>query len=350
MEVGLIGSAIGFGSLDWYTKGLYDGLRKEGINVEVIWSPQPTFVGGQTLHHSFLLPSHILKVAKKFDIIHATQLGFTVIFPFLRGIGRVVTIHDLIPLLYPEEFSHSIPSKCINLSAFFFWLSTSKCAEKIIADSSQTKSDIVRFGYPKEKIEVVNLWIRPTIRRVKVKKNKTVLGYLGAVTYRKDVKYIIKAFHEFQKYDKNAALWICGSGSDPRYVEEVKGLTIELGIAKKVIFMESLPEEEISKIYSSFDVFVSGTRSEGFGLIILEAQKCGVPVIVREEARIPEEVKRYCIQAKSPKDMAEKAFNIIKNEKFRQKQVKLGMGYAAKFNLQKAIKKTINVYEELVKY
>ncbi|MEM2619467.1 MAG: glycosyltransferase [Candidatus Hadarchaeales archaeon] len=348
MRVGLIGSTKGLGSLEWYTRGLYEGLKERGIDVEIIWKEQPKFPGAQTLHTFFLLPAHVLKRAAKFDIVHAIQPSFSVVFPLLRGVRKVVTIHDLIPLFHPQEFTSPAVSKLINFSAFSLWSLSSSLADLVIANSELTKSDVVRLGIPENKVKVINLWVRPTIRRVEVHKSrKTVLGYVGAITYRKDVKYIVKAFNEFQKHERNSELWLCGSCSDRWYVEEVKQLISELGLEKKVKIVEAFPEEEISKIYSSLSVFISGTRFEGFGLPILEAQKCGVPVIIREEAIISHEVRKYCFLASSPKDMAEKALEII-DGRFKEK-IELAMEHAASFTLERAVSQLIKLYEEILK-
>lgn len=330
-----------------YQRDLRRSKKKAGVNVEIIWCSQPTFLFGKTFHGYFQLPIHVIKKAKNFDIIHASQPQFTTAFRFIRKVKKVVTFFDLIPVLHAKDRGHSLPVRYFNFLIFLSWIYTSRYADTIVAISSLTKQELLKFGISEERIRVINLWVREGIRRVSVRKDKTILGYLGAITHRKDVKYIVEAFGSYQKYDPNSELWLCGKG-DQYYIDEVRELADKLGIADKVKFKGFIPEEDVPKIYSMFDVFLFGTRSEGFGLTILEAQKCLTPVIIRAEASIPEEVKKFCLKATSPEDMAEKAYALVKNKKLREAVVRNGAKYAKKFTLDTAIRKLINVYEELL--
>jgi len=60
----------------------------------------------------------------------------------------------------------------------------------------------------------------------------------------------------------------------------------QLKLERAVEFRGFVPEEKLVKAYNSLDVFVMTSEWEGFGLPILEAQKCGVPVVIRDDARI----------------------------------------------------------------
>jgi glycosyltransferase involved in cell wall biosynthesis len=347
MKVGLIGSIEGYGAFSWYTRDLYQGLLKEGIDVRLIWTKIPQLLLGQTLHHVLVLPRHILRVANKFDILHATQPGFTLCFPLITGPSKIVTFYDLFPILRPQDFSSSFKTKIVNFAWFSIWLKTSKNCDRIIAISSQTKTDLLKVGIPEQKISVVNLWVRPTLHKKCVSKNKTLLGYVGAISHRKDVKFLVRAFSEFVRIYPNSELWLCGSCSDPLYKRGVEKLVNELGLTKKVRFREFLSDEELSEVYSSLDCFMSGTLCEGFGMPILEAKRFGVPVVVRKEAIIPSEVKKYCLEADTPKTMAEKAAEAIEGK--TKKIVARALAQASKFTLEEAVRQTVDIYRNCLK-
>jgi glycosyltransferase involved in cell wall biosynthesis len=348
MRVGLIGTKEGYGAFSFYTKNLYTGLLREGVDVHLLWVKIPQVPLGQTFHHVFLMPKQILKVVNQFDILHATQPGFTLCFPIIRGPAKIVTFYDIFPILRPSDFSDSIKTRMVNFVWFSIWLQTSQSCDKIIAVSSQTKADLLTLGIPEEKIAVVSLWVRPTLRKVKMKKTGIVIGYVGAISHRKDVKFVVSAFSEFTKKYPNSELWLCGSCSDLHYKMEIEHMIRRLGLKEKIKFEEYLSDERLSEIYSSLDCFVSGTLCEGFGLPILEAKKFGIPVIVRKTAVIPPEVKKHCIEVESPQEMAERIAEVVEGK--AEKITSRAIADAARFTLERAIKQTIHIYESCLNW
>jgi glycosyltransferase involved in cell wall biosynthesis len=88
---------------------------------------------------------------------------------------------------------------------------------------------------------------------------------------------------------------------------------------------------------------------EGFGLPILEAQRCGVPVIIRNEARIPEEVSRCCVKAISLEDMAEQMARLLLDAEFSQKIASNALAYSSQFTWERTVTETIAVYDSILK-
>jgi glycosyltransferase involved in cell wall biosynthesis len=85
---------------------------------------------------------------------------------------------------------------------------------------------------------------------------------------------------------------------------------------------------------------------EGFGLPILEAQRCGVPVITRNDARIPEEVSRCCVKAASVEDMAEQMARVITDTEYARGIARQALAYSSQFTWDRTVKETIGVYEK----
>ncbi len=102
------------------------------------------------------------------------------------------------------------------------------------------------------------------------------------------------------------------------------------------------------RAYNSFDVFVLPSEWEGFGLPILEAQRCGVPVIVREDAHIPAEVSKCCLKASSEEDMADKIYELLTDADLRQSMTEQGLEYTQQFAWERTAHETLKVYEQAV--
>ena len=354
MRVGLVGK-LGDegGGIGRYTQKLYESLKDEGIDVEIIWKDEISLPIKVTFHSFFNLPFTVLKNSKKFDIIHSTWVGHSVAFPMISK-PKLTTIYDLI-LIYGTRWTSSRPHlRLFNFSIFKSYLSFVKSSDLLLAISSQTKNELIRYGFSEDNIRVTPLGVDKRFKPRKLKKDRFIVGYLGALTYRKGIEYVIESFALFKKLAvgkddpiTESELWLCGKEGGDYPSGYLSELAKKLGIEEYVKFKGFIPEEKIVETYNRFDVFVFGTHYEGFGLMILEAQRCGIPVIVRDSAKIPKEVSEYCLKAISPQDMATKIHNLVANKNLRKKLVKEGIKYSSKFTWERTAKETLKVYEEL---
>jgi glycosyltransferase involved in cell wall biosynthesis len=150
---------------------------------------------------------------------------------------------------------------------------------------------------------------------------------------------ILKASHP----ELPAKLAVCG-GKKGKY-EGLARLAEELGLNQIVEFRGSLTDEDLVDAYNSFDVFVLPSEWEGFGFPILEAQRCGVPVIVRKDAHIPQEVSSCCLKASSEEDLADKIFQLLTEDELRHGIIEQGLEYSRRFTWQRTVQETLQVYE-----
>jgi glycosyltransferase involved in cell wall biosynthesis len=123
-------------------------------------------------------------------------------------------------------------------------------------------------------------------------------------------------------------------------------LAKDLDIDGDVEFRGFVGGESLRTAYNSFDVFVLPSEWEGFGFPILEAQRCGVPVIIREHAHIPQEVSKYCLKASSEEDMADKISEVLANAALREAVIEQGLEYSKQFTWERTVQETLKVYEE----
>jgi len=119
---------------------------------------------------------------------------------------------------------------------------------------------------------------------------------------RKGWDDMLIAFSRFkEKFPKEANKWIVFAYTKPT---DNRGYNLpevarKLGLEKHVIFPEHLPQVvgipdfEMAKLYSCFNVLVNASRREGFCIPVLEAQACGIPVIASDSSALPEIVKGH---------------------------------------------------------
>lgn len=201
------------------------------------------------------------------------------------GAKSVVTVHDLINFRFPELYNtidrtiyeKKLKSACNN-------------ADKVVAISEQTKADIIEYlGTPADKIEVVYQSCAPafftqwTNAQLTTLRNKLYLPeryilYVGSLAERKQVKELIKAYHQLQQED----LYLLLVGNGGSYQSELRQLVDELGLTGMVHFMNNVSNADLPAVYQAAEIFVYPSMFEGFGLPIVEAMAGGTPVITTE--------------------------------------------------------------------
>lgn len=144
-------------------------------------------------------------------------------------------------------------------------------------------------------------------------KDKFVVGHVGSFTYPKNHKFLIKIFYEVQKQKKEVALLLVGDGPLRKFIENrIK----KLNMSDKVIFIGSVPNVE--DYLQVIDVFVFPSLFEGLGIVTIEAQASGLPILVAET--IPSEVYLTNLIEKeflksSPTQWANKVINCINRDR-----------------------------------
>lgn len=142
--------------------------------------------------------------------------------------------------------------------------------------------DINKFLFKQE--------VREDLRRELNIEDKFVIGNIGRLHEQKNQSFLIDVFYEIQKKKDSAVLLIIGKGPLKNELEEkVKNL----GISSKVFFLEN--RKDIERIYQGMDVFVLPSLFEGLGIVAIEAQTSGLPVIastgVAKEANITDNIR-----------------------------------------------------------
>lgn len=323
-----------------YTQELVKGLVSEGFSVKVVCSEPPKIPMGKPINHLLKLPVKTLRSIRDCDLIHAMTPVAAFSFPFINK-PKIVTHHEL-SFLFPGRGK----ARYVTLFAPL-WYRLGAICDAIIVPSSLTKIDLINFlGVPEEKVFVVNLGVDEKFKPLgkESKRDYFVIGYLGMLGYKKRVDYLLRSFWYLKRKNPKLNIKLHIYGKKELEFSHLVRLAEELGLANDVEFKGFVP----NKAYNSMDVFVFPSDWEGFGLPILEAQRCGVPVVVRSDAHLPVEVTKYCIKANSEEDMADKIFQLITINNLRKKVSKNGIKYSKRFTWHKTVSETIKVYEKIL--
>lgn len=281
---------------------------------------------------------HILsieKIAGKVDIFHSSDWTQPPSSAF-----KVTTIHDLIPLKFPELSSPKIISTHI---ARIKWVKRE--VDRIIVPSQAVAQDCLEFGFQKEKIRVIPEAPDPIFRPAKkyeiakIKRKYRIFGdYLLSVGVgeRKNTKRIIEAFEKV-KVERDLKLVLVGETD----IDEYRRLLHSRG----VVFLGHVPKKDLPKLYSGAKVLVYPSLSEGFGLPILEAFSCRLCVVISNIQSLLETAKgaALVVDPYEPDSIADGIKSVLNN---REKWVKRGLNVLKRYSWEKTAKSTLKVYKE----
>jgi glycosyltransferase involved in cell wall biosynthesis len=283
----------------------------------------------------------------KADIFHGTNFTYT---PTMKG-KSIITIHDLAYMRYPESTSERIlrhHSKWVPYSA--------KQCDRIIADSQQTKQDIIELlGIAHDKIDVVYLAADDHFRHVpnyvstlqKYKLPEKYILFVGTVEPRKNLIGLLKSYFILKKeYGCPEKLVIVGAKGwkfTPIF-DWVK----EHHLEEQVLFTGFIDDEDLPAIYSGASVFVMPSIYEGFGIPLLEAMQCGTPVIGSNVTSIPEIIGEagLLIAPDDHSSWAKAINNLLTDPSIRERYSQLALARSAEFTWRKTAQETKKVYEK----
>ncbi|MBW4613041.1 MAG: glycosyltransferase family 4 protein [Desmonostoc vinosum HA7617-LM4] len=202
--------------------------------------------------------------------------------PLFSSCAYVITVHDLIPLRFPQWFSITQRLYCI-----YYIRAVIQQAKHVICNSQATAADLSNFlEVPKEKLTAISLgYDSENFRFLDVPRQNYFL-YLGRHNPHKNLHRLITAFAGLSNC-KDYELWLAGP-SDRRYTPTLTAQIAQLGITDQVKFLNYVPDQELPKIINQAIALVFPSLWEGFGLPVLEAMACGTPVITSNLSSLPE--------------------------------------------------------------
>jgi len=265
----------------------------------------------------------------------------------------VVTIHDLAYEFFPDLFLSG------DLYKLKHWTKQSvKQATKIIAVSHSTKADLVKlYGVAEDKIIVVHNGYDAESFNLKKPVSLKILEsyqlvpqnyllFLGTVQPRKNVTKLIQAFRLLKSSGYQGKLVIAGKIG--WLAEETLSVIKNSEDASDIVMTGYISPENQTALYRHADVFVLPSLYEGFGVPVLEAMACGVPVAAASNSSLPEVVgdAGLLFNASDPAELSEV---ILKLKKDRPKWVKKGLSHVRNFSWDKCAKETLAVLQTTAK-
>lgn len=264
-------------------------------------------------------------------------------------IKKYVILHDTIPLVndYRESVSHKW---------FYNLIESLNSTDKYFANSEYTKQDFIKYvpkinpdnitviplstGKPYFKLDD-SLYINQIKRKYGIPTDKKYIFSLCNLDPRKNLIFAIKNFLRFVEKNKLDDFVFVLGGSHFKDFEAILNQNIKnLGEKQnKILRIGYVEDDDMSALYSGAEMFVYPSLYEGFGIPVLEAMKCGLPVICSDTTSLPEVIGDCGIQINpcSDEELVNAMEKMYYDRDFRAECVRKGLERAKLFTWKKCV-------------
>ena len=292
------------------------------------------------------------------EVYHSTNYMIPLLaFPRWRKgpIRCVVTIHDVIPLLFPRAAPRSRKARVFALYRFLMRQVAAR-ADIIITDSNASKNDILRaLSIPQQhagKVRAVYCGVSSLFTPGNVPTDPSAehparLLYVGRSDPYKNVTGLIRIVDRVRRLCPFPVQLTIAGAQDPRY-PEAAALVRELGLETIVKWTGYLSDGQLADSYRSSDLLVHPSRYEGFGLQVVEAMSSGLPVVCGNVASLPEVTgdAAVLVNPDNENDFAGAIRDILTNRPKQESMRAKGLVQARRFTWTNTARQTMALYEE----
>ncbi len=277
--------------------------------------------------------------------------------PLLKVCPSVVVVHDLTFKVHPEWFAADRRFLFDDL----FWREVRR-AERIVTVSEHSKSDIVRIlGVEPSRVTVIPGAPDELFRPVRDESLLSGIrdrfglrpGFLftvGSIHTRRNLERLIEAASRAEReLGQELQLLILGTPAPFTPPVDIRGTALRCGMEGRVLRLEYVSEEELLLLYNACGLFVYPSLYEGFGLPVVEAMACGVPVACSRTTSLPE-VGGEAVAYFDPLDVEEMAgvlAALLSDEAERRRLGEAGMRRASLFSWRRSAEETLTVFREV---
>lgn len=301
-----------------------------------------------------LVPAALRRL--RVDIFHGMD---HVGIPLVGRSGKyVVTVHDVIPLILPETFTprHRL---VVRLAL----ARVRRKADLVVVPSHAVKRDVVRrVGLPEDRVVVTHEGCEPRFRPVRsaAARRDVAARYglppryvlaVGTLEPRKNLTTLLEAFARLRRDGEvDADLRLVLAGARGWLDEPIFATVRSLGLEDAVRFTGFVDDADLPAVYSGAALFVFPSLHEGFGLPLLEAMACGVPVVTSNISSMPEVAGDAAVLV-DPRDtdgLAAAIARLLRDEALRDGLREAGIARARQFSWEATARRTLDAYASVV--
>ncbi len=297
------------------------------------------------------LPLALYTAKQKPDLIFSP----THYIPWFSPVKRIVTVFDLSFLHFPKMFTKRDLWQLKNWTKFSI-----QNADHIITISNFSKKDIIsQYKLDNSRVSVAYPGFNKKIFMPKQKDEKskqildkyqikdTYIIYIGTIQPRKNLIRLMEAVSRIEGLNLIIAGKTKGEGREGWMFEETLQTPKNLAIEDRVKFLGFVPTEDLPVLISNSIAFIQPSLWEGFGIPVVEAMACGVPVLVSDRCSLPEVAGKAGLSFNPYSvDQIEQAIRtIVSDKKLHNKYSKNALIQSKKFSWDKMSREVIKIFK-----
>ena len=319
-------------------------VGKPGVETTALGMP---WVDNVLAWNHLRLPAQMLR--RPVDLFHGTFYTLPAFCPA----PAVVTIHDITFKLHPEWFTRKA-----RFAFNGFARASARKARHVLTVSECSRADIISaYGLPESRVTAVPLApdpdfvaVRDAARLGEVRNlyhlGEEYLLHVGAITPRRNLGRLLEAFASVRRRAPHLTLVLAGTVEPPSPPIEIE--INRKGLAGAVRVAGYIRPGDLPVLYSGAAAVVYPSLYEGFGLPVLEAMACGIPVLASSTSCFPEVAgdAALLVDPHSTEAIADGLWSILSDTVLRESLTRKGLARAASFSWDLAARATLKVYRE----
>jgi glycosyltransferase involved in cell wall biosynthesis len=259
--------------------------NESGVFLHGVCAPKDLYAGNrrsirQAVYYSQRLIGPLLQLAQRVDLIDCSSVPVFPVFvsklcSVLRRKPLVSTWHEY----WGDYWRTYLNSSWTGSIAQYLERAASRLPDRVVAVSDHTKAGLANHGVPKSKIEVVHCGIDLAgIEQTPMAKDGSDVIFAGRLIREKHVDLLLRAVHLLRASIPHIQCIIIGDGPERAGLERLRDA---LGLSSNVRFVGFLERhQDVFGLIKASRVFVLPSEREGFGMVVPEANACGLPVVV----------------------------------------------------------------------
>lgn len=279
---------------------------------------------------------------------------------FYKNIPTVLTLHDLIPLVYPSEYLDPAPDykkhylrKIELFKKADLFLSVSNFSLRDCCKLLSISDD--KFVNTGEGCDAVFMPISflPSEKTMLLNSfgiSRSFVFYVGGADSRKNLKALVSAYALLPKDIRKLHQLVIAGKHEENIVSELLSVAQLAGLSEdEMVLPGYVSDADLAKLYSTCSVFIFPSLYEGFGLPVLEAMRCGAPVIAGNNSSLVELVnmQEALFDATSVNAISDALLRVLADNEFRLLLIQHGLNESKNYSWDKTAIRAIHAFEKI---
>ena len=217
--------------------------------------------------------------------------------------------------------------------------------------SNSTRDDLVDLGIPKKNITVIANGVKLYLpKRLPSKETLKTAICLGAISENKGTFNALKVFAEMERKDDSWQYWIVGRGTN-EHIKRLKDLSRELGIYNKLKIWGYVSDKKKFELLARAHILINPSVHEGWGLVNIEANSLGIPVVGYNVHGIRDSVKNgktgVLVVKGDFRQLAKEALSLVNDKRRYERFSQEAKKWSKNFSWEKTVNQSLKLIESI---